>query len=157
MRIEGGGKRGVTGSGSGFLFTPDGYLLTNSHVVRAGRAVHVLDGPPQLRRVRTVIAGTDVAVSGQGATLDDLIDLAASLRFRRRSAAAVCGARPQCDAQERPDREWVPPGNAPNRCRTRAARPMSPVAPAGRPPARAVTRATARPARRPECEAATAP
>ncbi len=39
VRVERGG--GAEGSGSGFLITPDGYLVTNSHVIAGARALEV--------------------------------------------------------------------------------------------------------------------
>jgi S1-C subfamily serine protease len=81
--------RGKSGSASGFLFTPDGYLLTNSHVVRAGTAQSAR-GKPKVAYQVLLDDGRQFAAEWVGDDADT--DLAA-LHIDGQSKGALLHAR----------------------------------------------------------------
>lgn len=84
VRIQVETTRGQGGSGSGFLFTPDGLLLTNSHVVNGARKITVIT--PEAGEFNAQLIGedtdTDLAVLRIDAPAMRTVRLGDSRRIR---------------------------------------------------------------------------
>jgi S1-C subfamily serine protease len=64
VSLEVGGKRGPSGAGSGFVVTPDGYVMTNSHVVHDARSIKIRTSSGEIAEAHAVgdDPATDIAL-----------------------------------------------------------------------------------------------
>ncbi len=87
------GASGRRGSGSGFAFTPDGLILTNSHVVHGARRIRATfaDGLARDADLIGADADTDVAVIRIGAANLHAVTLGSSRNLRAGQLAIAIG------------------------------------------------------------------
>jgi S1-C subfamily serine protease len=93
LSIQSSGPRFRGGAGSGVLFTPDGYLLTNAHVVRGARQIEVAltDGKTHPGYVVGADPATDLAIVKVEAGRMPFAELGESGRLRVGQLAIAIG------------------------------------------------------------------
>lgn len=93
VRDRHGREHEASGSGSGFVFTPDGYLLTNRHVVHGARAIRVTlpDGHEFDADLIGEDAETDLAIIRVGASGLATVTLGQSGHLRVGQIAVAIG------------------------------------------------------------------